>query len=182
MNSEDLKDTQYIDVIWLQTFGLHKNNVLDYFATSPFFDRNSNNQTLINQGLGMEFLTQMTGLEFNVSDSTDPANRLFVINKCKRENPQKTIILEIYYILDGIIYQSPMFLEQVRSRVAKASFHLLDCYKLIQQYQQLDDSTTGSVTQQHDADDRQLTVDNIDTDRDNFNKLHPFTNTLSKLT
>ena len=64
----------------------------------------------------MEFLPQMTGMEYslgNIPEPTVPAgadlsnsNSLFVINKCRRDNPQKTTILEIYYILDGtcIVY------------------------------------------------------------------------------
>lgn len=136
MTSNDiLKDTQYIDVIWLQTHGLHKGNALDYFATSPFFDRNSNNQTLINQGLGLEFLSKMTGLEFNVTDSEDP--KLFIVNKCHRENAQRVTVLEIYYILEGVIYQSPVFIEQVQARVSKTSYHILNCFTNIQEYQQL---------------------------------------------
>jgi hypothetical protein len=42
--------------MYLQTFGLRKENALDYFYLSPFFDVNSNNQLIRTQGVSIEHL------------------------------------------------------------------------------------------------------------------------------
>jgi mediator of RNA polymerase II transcription subunit 6 len=125
----DLKDTQYIDVLWLQTFGLNKQNVLDYFYTSPFFDKSSNNQQLRNQGVNIEYLNKMIGIEFTVDDAMCFEPHLYVIKKSDRINPQKSILLEVFYCLDGAFYQSPSFLVLLRARVSKVSNHLLSVYE-----------------------------------------------------
>ena len=46
MSNEPLDEIQWKSPEWIQHFGLHSSNVLDYFAESPFYDRTSNNQVL----------------------------------------------------------------------------------------------------------------------------------------
>jgi mediator of RNA polymerase II transcription subunit 6 len=44
-SEEEQTSVSYIYQQWLQLFGpLTKENVLDYFAESPFYDRNCNNE------------------------------------------------------------------------------------------------------------------------------------------
>ncbi|KAL6949870.1 hypothetical protein ACO0QE_000534 [Hanseniaspora vineae] len=45
MNTQ-LDELQWKSPEWIQTFGLRTDNVLDYFAESPFFDKTSNNQVI----------------------------------------------------------------------------------------------------------------------------------------
>lgn len=56
MASEDLRldETVFYDPHWIAASGgwLHSNNVLFYFAQSPFFDRQSNNQSVFSQSVG----------------------------------------------------------------------------------------------------------------------------------
>jgi hypothetical protein len=49
-----LDETVFYDPHWIGANGgwLHSNNVLFYFALSPFFDRQSNNQSVFSQSLG----------------------------------------------------------------------------------------------------------------------------------
>lgn len=42
--TEDLTGTCWRDDMWLAAFGLHHGNVLEYFALSPFYDTNCNNE------------------------------------------------------------------------------------------------------------------------------------------
>ncbi|SCU87861.1 LADA_0E06634g1_1 [Lachancea dasiensis] len=44
MSTPQLDELQWKSPEWIQSFGLRTDNVLDYFAESPFFDRTSNNQ------------------------------------------------------------------------------------------------------------------------------------------
>lgn len=56
MASEEvrLEETVFFDPHWITANGgwLHSNNVLYYFAQSPFFDRQSNNQAVFSQSIG----------------------------------------------------------------------------------------------------------------------------------
>ncbi|KAK5963422.1 mediator complex subunit MED6 PWA37_004550 [Arxiozyma heterogenica] len=46
MNMTELDELQWKSPEWIQTFGLRTDNVLDYFAESPFFDKTSNNHVI----------------------------------------------------------------------------------------------------------------------------------------
>lgn len=60
MESADLSNTSFKDVIWLQRFPLSKVSVLDYFSLSPFYDRSCNNEVLKMQ---TKFTNVATSLE-----------------------------------------------------------------------------------------------------------------------
>ncbi|CDO93177.1 unnamed protein product [Kluyveromyces dobzhanskii CBS 2104] len=46
MSLPPLDELQWRSPEWIQNFGLHTDNVLDYFSESPFFDKTSNNQVV----------------------------------------------------------------------------------------------------------------------------------------
>ncbi|CAL9729706.1 mediator of RNA polymerase II transcription subunit 6 [Monosporozyma unispora] len=46
MNGTPLDELQWKSPEWIQSFGLRTDNVLDYFAESPFFDKTSNNYVI----------------------------------------------------------------------------------------------------------------------------------------
>lgn len=46
MDTTELDELQWKSPEWIQTFGLRTDNVLDYFAESPFFDKTSNNHVI----------------------------------------------------------------------------------------------------------------------------------------
>lgn len=135
------EETQFIDILWLKTFGLHKGNVLDYFYTSPFFDVTSNNQQIRIQNLGVEFLIGMVGIEYVVDENNTFEPALFVIKKQKRLHATSVVLLDIFYCLDGIIYQSPTLLDLLRSRTAKASLHLERAFNTLQSLKNKSKST-----------------------------------------
>jgi len=120
--------TQYIDILWLKTFGLFKGNVLDYFYTSPFFDHTSNNQLIRTQGVtnARDHLMTMEGMEYELDELNMSEPNLYVIKKqIRRKTPRPSVeLLDIYYVIDGIIHQSPDLLQLTRSRISKAAHHL----------------------------------------------------------
>ncbi|KAF5377514.1 hypothetical protein D9615_005133 [Tricholomella constricta] len=99
---------------WIQANGpLTAENVFDYFATSMFYDKQSNNQVLrmqtIHSGLPIdneaEELKRFTGVEFAVVHSQPPS--MFIIQKRERLSPQEVRPLAAYFIMNNRIYQSP---------------------------------------------------------------------------
>lgn len=124
-------NTQYIDMIWLKFYGLARINVLDYFYTSPFFDITSNNQLIRTQGVRPEHLLNMTGIEYALDEINISEPNLFVIKMQLRKSPRETVLLDIFYCLDGIIYQAPDMLDLVRSRILKTSHYLRSSFELL---------------------------------------------------
>lgn len=114
-------NTCFIDIAWLQSFGLRRETVMQYFYTSPFFDSSSNNSILQTQGIDLEHLKSMKGLEYALDDDVREEPVLFVIKKQFRHSPSSTELLEVFYVLDGTVYQCPDLLELATSRFVKLS-------------------------------------------------------------
>ncbi|KAG5648217.1 hypothetical protein DXG03_006172 [Asterophora parasitica] len=99
---------------WIQANGpLTAENVFDYFATSMFYDKQSNNQVLrmqtIHSGLPIENeaeeLKRFTGVEFAVVHSQPPT--MFIVQKRERLSPDEVRPMAAYFIMNNRIYQSP---------------------------------------------------------------------------
>lgn len=63
---------------------------------------------------------KMTGIEYVLSEVLEP--NLFVIRKQKRDGPDKTTPMLMYYILDGSIYQSPQLCNIFAARVVSPCY------------------------------------------------------------
>ncbi|KAK0565206.1 Mediator of RNA polymerase II transcription subunit 6 [Tilletia horrida] len=116
-----LYSTAFRDPEFIAYFGaLNRQNILDYFSRSPFYDLQSTNQVLRMQNIAVtggfmsalggdqkeeEDLKRFTGIEFVVVHAQPDA--LFVIHKRRRLSPTETIPLAAYYVLSGTIYQAP---------------------------------------------------------------------------
>jgi len=118
-------------MIWLKFYGLARINVLDYFYTSPFFDITSNNQLIRTQGVRPEHLLNMTGIEYSLDEINISEPNLFVIKMQLRKSPREAVLLDIFYCLDGVIYQAPDMLDLVRSRILKTSHYLRNSFELL---------------------------------------------------
>ena len=128
---KELANRAYQDINWLTTFPLIDSpRVLHYFSTSPFYDADSSNQILLNQGREQrfEFLKDMKGKEFIVNEAKSKPPRLFIIQKQYRHTPMSADILQLYYCLDGNIFVCQDLLEILRSRYQKISSTLLNVY------------------------------------------------------
>ncbi|KAJ7899971.1 MED6-domain-containing protein [Mycena olivaceomarginata] len=99
---------------WIQANGpLTTENVFEYFTTSMFYDKQSNNQVLRMQTMHTgtaianeaEELRRFTGVEFAVVHAQPPS--MFIIHKRERLSPDEVRPLAAYFIMNNRIYQSP---------------------------------------------------------------------------
>ncbi|KAJ6627285.1 MED6 mediator sub complex component-domain-containing protein [Mycena sp. CBHHK59/15] len=99
---------------WIQANGpLTTKNVFEYFTTSMFYDKQSNNQVLRMQTMHTgtaivneaEELRRFTGVEFAVVHAQPPS--MFIIHKRERLSPDDVRPLAAYFIMNNRIYQSP---------------------------------------------------------------------------
>jgi mediator of RNA polymerase II transcription subunit 6 len=121
----DMTGMCFRDQLWLNTYPLDRNLVFDYFALSPFYDWTCNNEQIRMRSihpLDLTHLSKMTGIEYNLSEVTEP--HLFVIRKQKRDGPEKVTPMLTYYVLDGSIYQAPQLCNVFASRVGRALYHI----------------------------------------------------------
>ncbi len=121
-----LDELRWSNPEWIQVYGLRSDNVLDYFAESPFFDRTSNNQVLKMQTQYSEHLQgrqldlnaelqNMKGIEFNVIYARDPD--FWVIRKQMRLGRDEVRSLSVYHIIGPNIYVAPNVQSVVSSRL-----------------------------------------------------------------
>ena len=156
--------TQYVDMIWLKFYGLSRVNVLDYFYSSPFFNTSSNNQLIRTQGVRPEHLLSMVGIEYVLDEVNISEPNLFVIRMQYRKSPRETSPKDIFYCIDGIIYQSPDMLDLVRSRIAKASYYLTNSFD------QLHSRTSYTSTNGHNCWTHKKTADKMINDGTSFDE------------
>lgn len=132
MEGEPLDEVQWRAPEYIQAFGLRTDNVLDYFAQSPFYDRSSNNQVLKmqsqfndnfygRQDLYSE-LKNMKGIEFVIVLAREPD--LWIIRKQQRLSPMEVRLKATYFVVGGNIYQAPSVYSIVSSRLLSTTLNL----------------------------------------------------------
>lgn len=129
-----MDEIQWKSPEWIQHFGLRSDNVLEYFAESPFYDRTSNNQVVKmqhqfqaeGQVLSSEFIQQevmrMRGVEFVVVHTKEPD--FWVIRKQNRLSPTEAQPLDDFYIVGANVYMAPRISDVVSSRLLTTSLAL----------------------------------------------------------
>lgn len=121
MENVELDEVQWRSPEWVQAFGLRTDNVLDYFAMSPFYDRSSNNQVLKmqtsfnEQSRDLKELEKMVGIEYRISMAREPD--LWAIQKLYRKSPSDVDLLAVYFVCGENIYQSPSIYNVLVSRL-----------------------------------------------------------------
>eukprot|EP00794_Sanderia_malayensis_P020636 gene20636-22671_t len=110
------------DSAWIPI--LSGENVLDYFCqrTNPFYDRTCNNENVKMQRLDSAQLQFMVGIEYELIHVQDPI--LYVIRKHYRHSADQVTFLANYYILAGIVYQSPDLGSVLNSRLLSTVHNL----------------------------------------------------------
>ncbi|KAG7661834.1 MED6 [[Candida] subhashii] len=141
---EALDEIQWKSPEFIQERGLHTNNVLEYFALSPFYDRTSNNQVLMMQfqyqqiqiPIGMSFqqyfqsrLSEMTGIEFVIAYTREPD--FWIVRKQTRLDPTNTFTLQDYYIIGANVYQAPRIYDVLSSRLLASVLSLRNSIDLL---------------------------------------------------
>ncbi|KAI9445063.1 MED6 mediator sub complex component-domain-containing protein [Lactarius indigo] len=126
---------------WIKANGpLTPENVFDYFASSMFYDKQSNNQVLRMQTMhtGMpisneaEELKRFTGVEFAVVHAEPPS--LFIIHKRERISPEDTRPLQAYFIVNDRIYQSPDMYTVLSNRLLTSLYSLKSSLDVLRKY------------------------------------------------
>lgn len=137
------------DPTWLyRSGGVHDNTVLYYFAESPFFDQQSNNALLVQQGhMNQKMmvhlqtraafearLKSMSGLEFMVvkaPEVTAPGmgTGVWVIAKQTRAMNRETGKIEVtphahYYVVGDVIFMAPSLADVLNMRMVSAPINL----------------------------------------------------------
>ncbi|GBB91726.1 hypothetical protein RclHR1_01910010 [Rhizophagus clarus] len=137
--AEDLTTITWRSVEWIQSRpeGLNSNNVLDYFAESPFWDNQCNNailkmQTQYNdlKDLNVD-LKKMKGIEFQVVHEKAPV--LWVIRKQNRLTEWTVSPIATYYILNNNIYQAPDLYSIIGTRILTSLYYLHIAFNTAQQ-------------------------------------------------
>jgi hypothetical protein len=134
---KNLINVQFIDIQWLAAYGLTRQNALEYFFTSPFFDISSNNQSIRIQGIDLSqhesILRTMIGVEYILDDINTSEPNLYVIREQRRHSRRQgdVDLVNVYYILDGIIFQCPDFLDLLKSRISKTSNYLVHSFDTV---------------------------------------------------
>ncbi|KAJ7169521.1 MED6-domain-containing protein [Mycena filopes] len=109
---------------------LTSENVFEYFTTSMFYDKQSNNQVLRMQTMHTgtaianeaEELRRFTGVEFAVVHAQPPS--LFIIHKRERLSPDEVRPLAAYFIMNNRIYQSPDVYTVLSNRLLTSIYSL----------------------------------------------------------
>ncbi|KAI0050666.1 MED6-domain-containing protein [Auriscalpium vulgare] len=126
---------------WIQANGpLTADNVFEYFASSMFYDKQSNNQVLRMQTMhtGMpvlneaEELRRFTGIEFAVVHAEPPT--LFIIHKRERLSPDQTRPLAAYFIMRDRIYQAPDMYTVLSNRLLTSLYSLQSSLDILRSY------------------------------------------------
>ncbi|EGO02729.1 hypothetical protein SERLA73DRAFT_47627 [Serpula lacrymans var. lacrymans S7.3] len=137
---------------WIQANGpLTVDNVFDYFATSMFYDKQSNNQVLRMQTMHIampilneaEELKRFTGIEFALVHAHPPS--LFIIHKRERLSPEEVRPLAAYFVVNNRIYQSPDVYTVLSNRLLTSLYSLQSSLDILRSYRPDYTPRTGFV-------------------------------------
>ncbi|KAF9568539.1 MED6-domain-containing protein [Agrocybe pediades] len=137
---------------WIQANGpLTAENVFDYFTTSMFYDKQSNNQVLrmqtMHTGVPLENeaaeLKRFTGVEFAVVHVQAPT--FFVIQKRERLSLEEVRPLAAYFIMNNRIYQSPDIYTVISNRLLTSLNALQSSLDVLRRYRPDYTPRTGFV-------------------------------------
>ncbi|RPD63238.1 MED6-domain-containing protein [Lentinus tigrinus ALCF2SS1-6] len=137
---------------WIQAHGpLTAENAFEYFTTSMFYDKQSNNQVLRMQTMHTgqplvneaEELKRFTGIEFALVHAEPPS--LFIIHKRERFSPEEVRPLAVYFILNNRIYQSPDVYTLVSNRLLTSLHSLQKSLDMLRSHRPAYTPRTGFV-------------------------------------
>lgn len=138
-----LDELQWKSPEWVNAFGLRTDNVLEYFAQSPFFDRTSNNQVLKMQHqfsdanytvspyeMILKDLKKMKGIEFVIAMVREPD--FWVIRKQYRHSETETQTIADFYIIGSSVYMAPSIKAILSSRLLSTTLNLRNAMRSLQ--------------------------------------------------
>jgi len=149
-----IKKMSFNDPSFLSFFGLTSTNILEYFYLSPFYDPNCDNQGLRMQGASLENLKNMKGIQYEyVPSEHEP--KMFKVKRVRRDGPDLTTTLEVYYCLEGTFYQSPDLFEIATTRGQKITAYMRESLRATEEASFFS-SADGQTCFRERADDTEL--------------------------
>ena len=108
---------------------LRRENIMDYFKLSGFYNKKSINQQCEDKNLDFtKDRTQFEGIEYIPEEYKD--NELFIIAKYFREKGTTTL-LGYYYIFQGKIIKAPNLYSIISSNIQSVSHNFLNIFNYI---------------------------------------------------
>lgn len=127
-----MEEICFVDPYWLAQNVLSRSNALEYFSSSPFYEKTCNNEVLKMQSKFCEVtqdqLQNMVGIEYALGKPTP----VIAIEKLYRHSSKNVDVLAVFYIVNGYIYQAPQVQKIYSTRMANALFYIynaLDLYR-----------------------------------------------------
>lgn len=117
---------------------LNENNILDYFASSQFYDNSCTNEVLkmqtkfANLSELKQKLDQMIGIQY-ILDTFNDERTLFIIKKLNRFSINDYEISNVYYCMHGNIYQCPTNVTIFNSRLSNFYFYLNEAFDYMEE-------------------------------------------------
>lgn len=123
MNNDEIC---FIDVDFITRTQLTLTNVLDYFSSSPFYDKTCNNEILKMQYLNCEVptnkLSQMRGARYEARE----INGTLTIEKILNESE----VIEMFIVLNNHIFMCPLESKIYKGRVSNFLFSIYKIQEL----------------------------------------------------
>lgn len=146
-----MEEICFIDPSWLAQNVLSSSNALEYFSSSPFYDKTCNNEVLKMQSKFREVtqdqLHNMVGIEYALGKPSP----VITIEKLHRHSSKKADVLAVFYIVHGYIYQAPRVQQIYSGRLANALFYLYNALDLYRERRAFD-IRDGFRRKSHDED------------------------------
>lgn len=116
-------------------------SVLQYFAGSPFYSRDSINERVRLGVVGASAARQHVGVEYVVRPRGGAAGApdtlgLFVIERRERLSPTHVKTLSVYYCLHGTIYQCADVGSLLAARIERAAYHIMQATRALERARQ----------------------------------------------
>ena len=128
-NLSDEDNVIFADSNFYFTHPLRRENIMDYFKLSGFYDKKSINQQCEDKNLDFtKDRTQFEGIEYIPEEYKD--NELFIIAKYFREKGTTTL-LGYYYIFQGKIIKAPNLYSIISSNIQSVSHNFLNIFNYI---------------------------------------------------
>ena len=115
---------------------LRRENIMDYFKLSGFYNKESINQQCEDKNLNFaKDRFKLEGIEYILEESED--NELFIIAKYFRENGTTTL-LGYYYVFKGKIIKAPNLYSIISSNIQSVSDNFLNIFNYISDENEVD--------------------------------------------
>ena len=137
----ELLSTQFKAPEFIQFTGpLNERTVIDYFANSPFYDKQCTNQMIRMQNIANftsqigrwtaaeeeEQLKKFQGTEYVLANSHPPS--LFVIHRRERSSETETRVVAAYYIINDAVMQAPDVYQVIGNRLVRFLTWIQACH------------------------------------------------------